>query len=833
MRYELREFQDAAFSELIDDMDYMMDGYLNHGHPGSCCLTAPTGSGKTVIAAAVIEALLEGSTESGYEFEADPNACVLWMTDLPSLADQTKNRFLEATDLDGTRIESITNTFTQDHDMLEPGKVYFMHRQLLGKGKLLTRGGETKTFWQVLRESIDSGLHLYLFLDEAHRGIGKGVKASEDDATIYAQLIDGFDGNTPMPVVVGISATPKRFLEAMKGRKNRATTNPVTVSPADVQASGLLKDDIILYSPKERTAADALYLGRACKALEDSTKLWETWCAANGVDTVKPLMVVQVEDKVSDSKLNELARNIQERLPNLSDDAFAHVFGDHEDRHLTGFYVPYINPESVENETNIRILFAKEAISTGWDCPRAEVIYSMRKHSDVTYIAQLIGRMVRTPLAMRLDVDSLNSVSCYLPLFDEKAVNAVRDALTREDAEDWSGIGEGSGRHTFTNPVRAVWDEDLGEEVVNAFESIVKRVESHHPTNVIEAVLEYSGKLALHELDLTARRGVMHGLLKELKSSIEVYRKEFDEAVQGTSNVTSVKVDLKYLDQSNTTSSTFTEAADKFAVANARARGDRVFTPALTNEFFRTEYGAGKSDMEINVEIAAVASVDEIVKNVQERARELLNDLTKRYGKTIAQKPEPVRDEFASILSRNGIHRLVNLRHPVDELQDGDAKTYVKHVLSDPRTGKAHLDLDGPEQAVVNTELRRGCVAFYRNPSTGIGEHVLTVTYQSPTGGHYAMHPDFIFFEKAEDGAIMPSIVDPHGEQQSDAIPKMRGLCNYAEEFGDTFSRIWSVDGVAERYVDIKDPDVQAFIRAEGRIDADEVFTAYGQRYTE
>ena len=832
MRYELKEFQDAAFVRLMDDMEYMMDGYINHNHPGSCCLTAPTGSGKTVIAAAVVEALMEGSAESGYEFEADPNACVLWVTDLPSLADQTKSRFVEATDLDNTRIESVTNTFTQDHDMLEPGKVYFMHRQLLGKGKLLTRGGETRTFWQMLRESIDSGLHLYLFLDEAHRGIGKGASAGKDDATIYAQLIDGFDGNTPMPVVVGISATPKRFLEAMKGRKNRATIDPVTVSPADVQASGLLKDDIALFSPKERTAADALYLGRACKALKESTMLWKTWCGANGVDTVLPLMVVQVGDKISDASLCELTRNIQEKLPDLPDNAFAHVFGDHADRNLKGFYVPYINPEKIEETTNVRVLFAKEAISTGWDCPRAEVIYSMRKHSDITYIAQLIGRMVRTPLARRIDdMETLNSVSCYLPLFDEKAVNAVRDALTREDAEDWSGVGSESGRNVYTNPVTAVWDDSLGQGVSDAFESIVKRIESHHPTNVIEAALEYAGKLAHYELDTAASAAVSKGLLKELQASIEIFRSEFDAAVKDTSNVTSVEVHFQYLDSSSSKSTTFTEAADKFAVANARARGDRVFTKALTNDFFRAKYAEGETGMASNVEIAAAASVDQIVESVQNKARELLNGLTAKYGREIERLSEPIRNDFASTLSRNGIHRVVNLRHPVNEIQDGDEKTYVKHVLADPETGKAHLKLDGTEQSVVNTELRRGCVAFYRNPSNGIGMHVLTVTYQSPTGGHYTMHPDFVFFDKEADGAIMPSIIDPHGEQYSDAIPKMRGLCNYAEEFGSIFSRIWSVDGAAERYVDLKDPDVAAFIRAEGRIDAGEVFASYGKPY--
>ena len=45
----------------------------------------------------------------------------------------------------------------------------------------------------------------------------------------------------------------------------------------------------------------------------------------------------------------------------------------------------------------MRVLFAKDAISTGWDCPRAEVLVSFRPAEDETHITQLLGRMVRTP----------------------------------------------------------------------------------------------------------------------------------------------------------------------------------------------------------------------------------------------------------------------------------------------------------------------------------------------------------------------------------------------------------------------------------------------------
>ena len=111
-------------------------------------------------------------------------------------------------------------------------------------------------------------------------------------------------------------------------------------------------------------------------------------------------MVVQVEDKVSNETLDALCAQICKTLPWLDkNECFANVFGEHEDIKKPSGIIRYIKPENVSGYEEVKILFAKDAVSTGWDCPRAEVIYSRRKRTDPTYIAQLIDRMVRTPLA--------------------------------------------------------------------------------------------------------------------------------------------------------------------------------------------------------------------------------------------------------------------------------------------------------------------------------------------------------------------------------------------------------------------------------------------------
>lgn len=439
MRYELFDFQKDAVNRLLSKMDSMQHSYRTDGSLSAVSLTAPTGAGKTVISAAVVEGLFYGNDV----FPGDDHAVVLWLSDSPSLNEQTMKRFDAATDLlnGATAMEAIGSDFAKNHRKLEPNHVYFLNRQLLGKGKKLSNEAEGgRSFYDVLNDTIeDDEINLYLFIDEAHRGLGLGNdKGTSDSAnkTIYSIIIDGQEGiNKPMPCVVGISATPERFNNAMQGRKDRDMKAGVDVSVSAVRDSGLIKDTIELRTPKKTADTKHQDLTQACVKLAEVSKGWKDYCVSKNIlPVIIPLMIVQVEDKVTDDTLSSLCEQIHKVLPWLDiSDCFANVFGEHEDIRTTICKIPYVKPDEVSEHTNVRVLFAKDAVSTGWDCPRAEVIYSRRKRTDPTYIAQLIGRMVRTPLARRVEqIEELNSVACYLPEFDVETVDSVVERL-RED----------------------------------------------------------------------------------------------------------------------------------------------------------------------------------------------------------------------------------------------------------------------------------------------------------------------------------------------------------------------------------------------------------------
>lgn len=242
MKFTLKDYQDEAVADVLDRLKKARRRWHEDKDSHAFSLTATTGAGKTVMAAAVFEALFYGNDD--HDFEADPGAVVIWFSDDPSLNEQSKWRLFQAADkLTVSDLVTVENTFSREK--FEPGKVYFLNTQKLGKKSLLVRGhdpddeglektatGETlmpdlraHTIWQTIQNTIeDPDLTVYLVLDEAHRGMREGGNAGvQGRPTIVRQLINGTGSVPGIPIVWGISATVQRFNDAMQGMTGRST----------------------------------------------------------------------------------------------------------------------------------------------------------------------------------------------------------------------------------------------------------------------------------------------------------------------------------------------------------------------------------------------------------------------------------------------------------------------------------------------------------------------------------------------------------------------------------------------------------------------------------
>src|SRR5660398_290148 len=90
MRYTLKDYQADAVAGVLQNLRKARRYYAQERDLTQFTLSAATGAGKTVMAAAVIEALFFGSDE--FDVPADPGAVVLWFLSLIHISEPTRLR---------------------------------------------------------------------------------------------------------------------------------------------------------------------------------------------------------------------------------------------------------------------------------------------------------------------------------------------------------------------------------------------------------------------------------------------------------------------------------------------------------------------------------------------------------------------------------------------------------------------------------------------------------------------------------------------------------------------------------------------------------------------
>ena len=438
MTDELITFQKRALEQLRRHCASAHNEYRQSHQNQVVSFTAPTGAGKTIIMASLIEDILYGNEQ----FVEQPDAIFVWLSDSPELNMQSKEKIDTKSDRIKIHQCVVISDDSFDRDTLEEGHIYFLNTQKLSKTSNLTQHSDNRqyTIWETLSNTIhDKADKLYFIIDEAHRGM-RGNEAGRA-TTIMQKFILGSekDGLPPVPVVIGMSATIERFNQLVKN--STATNRPVRVSPEDVRSSGLLKDRVIIYYPQNANEQkDIAVLQAATDEWLQKCLHWDTFCREQHHWQVKPVFVIQVlngnNNSLSETDLDSCLAKIEERAGvKFESGEVVHAFGDTKGVvTINGLDVPYLEPSKIQDNKKVRVVFFKETLSTGWDCPRAETMMSFRRYVDSTAIAQLLGRMVRTPIHQRIMVDDmLNDVQLFLPHFDAEKVQKVVDELQSEE----------------------------------------------------------------------------------------------------------------------------------------------------------------------------------------------------------------------------------------------------------------------------------------------------------------------------------------------------------------------------------------------------------------
>ncbi|MGD9525460.1 MAG: DEAD/DEAH box helicase [Dehalococcoidia bacterium] len=841
MKFTLKDYQQDAVDDVLRRLEQARTVFHRDGKESSFSLTATTGAGKTVMAAAAIEALFYGNDT--FEFDADPGAVVIWFSDDPNLNDQTRSRLMEASEkLVSSDLVTIQPPFSKPR--LEPGKVYFLNTGKLTRSSLLTRGHDPDpdaqvlpgmdakarpdlqgwTIWQTIANTIeDDDLTLYLILDEAHRGFT--TRTSSDKPTIVRRLVNGHAGYPPIPIVWGISATIERFQDAMKAAdadESRRALSSVLVDPNRVQESGLVKDTVLLEIPAEAGNFDTVLVRRAARKLRESTERWAAYLQAQGsVDVVRPLLVLQSPNTPDPDDLGRALDQVFAEYPDLRADAVRHVLGDHSVQRFGGWEVDWIEPQRVEETTKVRVLIAKDGISTGWDCPRAEVLVSFRPAKDHTHITQLLGRMVRNPLARRVPGDErLNAVDCILPFFDRTTAGNVVKYLTGQLDEMPVGPGkkvllDGRELHPNPNVPGSVWE---------CWDGLPTQTVPRRGARPVKRLVALAERLSADELRPGALSEVeeeMHAILdgnatryaKKLESAVfEVW------AVRGQTIAGRVGANqLAYSD--------FVERADDRAIRVAFDDARKAFGADIAQSYVNhlaglDDDGADDGLREAYVKASALATVPDVRHQVDREADERTRSWFAQHRVGIKGLPDDRRQDYELIRALATEPQRGELSRPRSQMEDyqtidaagqvGAAPLVDRHLMSDDDGMFPIAALNDWERAVVVTELGRpAALGWYRNPPRAAVDS-LGIAYRDAVGNWRSMHPDFIFFHEIG-GTVRASIIDPHGHHLDDAKLKLQALARFAQKYGNEFHRIEAVTkiGTTMRGLNLQIPAVR------------------------
>lgn len=842
MKFTLKDYQEDAVVAVLDSLARAKGIVDAEGKEVSVSLSATTGAGKTVMAAAVIETLFYGN--DGFDFEPDPGAVVVWFSDDPNLNDQTRFRLMEASDkLLATDLVVIEPPFAKPR--LDPGKVYFLNTQKLSKNSLLVRGHNDGlveengyvaerldampdmqgwTIWETIGNTIaNDDLTLYLIIDEAHRGFN--TKSSRDKSTIVSRLVNGHAGYPAVPIVWGISATIERFKEAMDeadASADRRALPPVTVPGFMVQESGLIKDTVVLDIPAEAGNFDSVLVRRAAKKLRASTDRWAEYAKTQGsADVVQPLLVLQAPNTPDPDQLGRALDEVFEEFKDLGEMNVRHVFGDHTTQRFGAWQVDWIEPQRVEETSSVRVLLAKDAISTGWDCPRAEVLVSFRPAQDHTHITQLLGRMVRSPLARRIPGDDqLNAVECILPFFDRTTAGKVVKLLTGQIDE----VATGTQRVIVDECVLGV-NQSVLEAVWRAYDSLPSKTIPKRGASPVKRLVLLALELAadgLHPGALEDAETEMHRVLDAARAR---YPKLLENAVDEIWSVRGQTI-VGRQGGKQLTYSDFVEYADDRAIQVGFTDAKKAFGSDIAQSY--VNYLTADDDDDDNlrdayVTASALAIIPEVRSTIDREADELASRWFAQYRVAIRSLPDDRQQAYADVQVLATEPQRSDLTRPRNRIEDyvemdGDQQQIAPlmqlHLMSDEHGQCPVGALNKWERQVVSKELTRSDVrGWYRNPPRPAVDSI-GVPYRDETGNWRSMHPDFVFFNEVQ-GRVVPSIVDPHGLHLEDSDVKLRGLVDFAEEFAGDYHRIEAITELNGKLfaLDLKAEDVRAAVR--------------------
>ncbi len=363
------------------------------------CLRIPTGGGKTVMGAHIIQAAGDAYLERTYPL-------VMWMVPTTQIKTQTLEAFKDP-----------RHPYRQELDEAFGGKVAvfdvedFTH---IRPADLGTKVCVVISTMAALRVENQDGRKVYEHHEdlEAHfagsvsdlpyleqNAAGKAIASFANLLKLHGPLVitdEAHNANTPLSyevyqrlgakVVVELTATP----EASKSNVL------VSVSAFELKVANMIKFPVVL---KEHVGQWEAAVGSAVARRNELSKT-----ALGEPDYIRPILLIQAENAKGTATVEEVKRHLidNEKVP---EKAIAIATGDQ--REIDGV-------DLFAKDCPIEVIITKQALKEGWDCSFAYVFCSVAQVKSDKDIQQLLGRVLRMPYATRRKQEAMNKAYAHV-----------------------------------------------------------------------------------------------------------------------------------------------------------------------------------------------------------------------------------------------------------------------------------------------------------------------------------------------------------------------------------------------------------------------------------
>lgn len=360
----LFEFQEKAVINLID-LTTKSDA------KETVVMKAPTGSGKTIILIDYVDKYLSN---------VDKKTAFIWLCPgKGDLEEQSRKKMQKLSP--GRKTQNLFDALLGGFS--ESSTTFINWELVTKKGNTAIRDSERKNLFDRIAEAHRLGIEFIVIIDEEH----------SNNTAKARTIIDAFAAKHTIRVsATAIENKRYEFLE---------------IDELDVIDAGLITKALYVNEGlKENLNIDDDY--DTLLDLADSKRKEIAGRYKSIGKTIRPLVLIQFPNGKP-----ETIKAVEEKLESMGytyENGMISKWMSEEKKDL---------PDNLTENDGIPVfLLMKQAISTGWDCPRAKILVKLREGMSESFEIQTIGRIRRMPEAKHYDDDLLDF--CYVYTFDEK-----------------------------------------------------------------------------------------------------------------------------------------------------------------------------------------------------------------------------------------------------------------------------------------------------------------------------------------------------------------------------------------------------------------------------